>query len=169
MRAMWPRRRRVEVVLASDAGDDATAALAVILRYRGRRVALDEVRGAIYEGRVGPPTAAHLVEAAERYRLRTRGLMVQDPRQIARLPTPNIAHVTWERGTLPRASAGDLEGYFSVVVSVSPHRVRWIHPYSAQRDQELAEFCEYASGIFLVFDEAADLPRAKLWPIADDE
>jgi hypothetical protein len=35
-------------------------------------------------------------------------------------------------------------------------------------DDEPDAFCELASGIFLVFDEAQPLPRARLRPIASD-
>jgi hypothetical protein len=39
---MWPWwKKRVEIVLASTAGDDATAALTMILRYHRRSVSIE--------------------------------------------------------------------------------------------------------------------------------
>src|SRR5215475_6642238 len=98
---MWPWRRRIEVVLASRAGDDATAALTMILRHHRRSVTLDDVRQAIYGGRTGAPNANQVVAAAESFRLHVRGLAVEDPRQLVHVPTPNIAHVMRDRGPFP--------------------------------------------------------------------
>jgi ABC-type bacteriocin/lantibiotic exporter with double-glycine peptidase domain len=165
---MWPWSRRVEVVLASSAGDDATAALTMILRYHRKAVTFDEVRQAIYGDGTGVPDAGHVVKAAERFRLRARGLALEDPRQLASIPTPNIAHMMPNLGPFPRARDEPLDGYFAVVASTSTRRVRWIDPNVGQIDDRPAEFLEFASGVFLVFDEASALPRAQLRPIATD-
>jgi ABC-type bacteriocin/lantibiotic exporter with double-glycine peptidase domain len=165
---MWPWRRPVEVVLASSAEDDATAALTMILRHHRRSVTLDEVRQAIYGDRPGTPDANHLVSAAAQFRLQVRGLRLEDPMLLARIPTPNIAHVMRGRGPFPRSLASGLDGYFAVAVSTSPRRIRWIDPYVGQRDQDHAMFLERASGVFLVFEDAQSLPRAKLRSAASD-
>lgn len=165
---MWPWRRRVEVVLASSAGDDTTAALTMILRYHRRSVTFDEVRQAIYDDRTGPPNGNHVVAAAEHFRLQVRGLGIDRPTLLARIPTPNIAHVMRDPGPFPRRLDGGLDGSFVVVVSTSPRRIRWIDPYTGQRDREHAAFLEYASGVFLVFEDARALPRAKLRSAASD-
>jgi len=194
---MWPWRRRVEVVLASSAGDDATAALTMILRYHRKPVTLDEVRQAIHKDRKPldveaairmlsqdrsvtleevlratrkdrVPHAGTVVEAADRFDLHARGLAVDDPMVLKSIPTPNIAHMMRVRGQYPRPLEGGLDGYFAVVVSISQHNVHWINPYVGQLDDEPDAFCEFASGIFLVFDEAAPLPRARLRPVASD-
>jgi ABC-type bacteriocin/lantibiotic exporter with double-glycine peptidase domain len=159
---MWPWRRRVEVVLAASAGDDATAALTMILRYHRKPVTFDEVRQAIYQDRSPPVTALDLVHAAEQFRLRARGLAVADPSSLTRLPTPTIAHVMPGRGTFPRPRDGDVDGYFAVVVAISPQRIRWIDPYTGEIDDEHGEFVQHASGVFLVFDAAEPIPRARL-------
>jgi ABC-type bacteriocin/lantibiotic exporter with double-glycine peptidase domain len=162
---MWPWRRRVEVVLVSSAGDDATAALAMILRYHRKPVTLDEVRQAIHGDRTGAPHAGLVIEAAERFRLRGRGLGLNDPRQLARIPTPSIVHLVSDRGPFPRPLE-NLAGYFAVLVSTSPRRVRWIDPYDGEIEDDLAGFLAIASGVVLVFQEFDPLPRAWLRSVA---
>jgi ABC-type bacteriocin/lantibiotic exporter with double-glycine peptidase domain len=156
------------VVLTSSAGDDATAALTMILRYHRKPVTFDQVRRAIYAARAGAPNAGNVVKAAERFRLHVRGLSIDDPILLERLPMPNIAHMMRDRGQFPRALDGGLDGYFAVVVSISQRGVHWIDPYVGQIDDELDAFCEFASGIFLIFDEAAPLLRARLRSVASD-
>lgn len=146
----------------SSSGDDATAALTMILRYHRRTVTVDEVRKAIHDGRTGVPHAGHVIAAAERFRLRGRGLVIDHPGWLARIPTPNIAHMMSDRGQFPRSLDNGLDGYFAVTVSTSPRRIRWIDPYVGQIDDEPAAFVEFASGVFLVFEDAQALPRAKL-------
>ena len=161
---MWPWRKRVEVVLASTAVDDAVAALTMILRYHRKPVSLDEVRQAIYEDGPELPDAAHVIAAAERFRLRGRGLLLEDRIWLTRIPMPNIAHMMWHRGEFPRLlSSEGLYGYFTVVTSASPHRVRWIDPYLGEIDDDLTRFLELASGVFLMFDRAPALPPARIW------
>lgn len=159
---MWPWRRRVEVVLASDAGDDTTAALTMILRYHRKSVTFDEVRDAIYGGRMGAPNMSQVIGAAEQFCMQGRGLKLEHPRQLAYLPTPSIAHMMWEPGPFPRSIEGGLDGYLVVVTSVSPPRVRWVDPYVGQRDHERDAFLEVASGVVLVFEKAGALPGARL-------
>lgn len=161
---MWPWRTSVQVVLAASAGDDATAALTMILRYHRRPVTFDEVRQAIYQGGGDAPRALDVIDAAEHFRLRGQGLGLDGPRQLAKLPTPSIAHVMAARGPFPRPVGERIAGYFAVVVAVSSDRVRWIDPFAGERDHAHAEFLAHASGIFLVFDEGEPLPRARTRP-----
>jgi ABC-type bacteriocin/lantibiotic exporter with double-glycine peptidase domain len=165
---MWPWRRRVEVVLTSSAGDSTTAALTMILRYHRRSVTLDEVRQAIHGDRTGAANANQVVAAAEHFRLHVRGLGIDHPTLLTQIPTPNIAHMMMDPGPFPRRLDQGLEGTFVVVVSISPRRIRWIDPDMGQRDREHAVFLEYASGVFLVFDDAHTLPRARLRSVASD-
>ena len=162
---MWPWRRRVEVVLAARAQDNAAAALTMILRYHRRAVTIDEVRQAIDGDRTGAPHAGHVVDAAARFRLRGRGLALDDPQQLAQIPTPSIVHLMNDRGRFPRPFE-NLDGYFGVVVSRSPQQVRWIDPYDGENEDAPAGFFAIASGVFLVFDEVAPLPRARLRSVA---
>jgi ABC-type bacteriocin/lantibiotic exporter with double-glycine peptidase domain len=152
---MWPWRRRVETVLASTAGDDATAALTMILRYYRRPVSIDDVRQAIYQDHTGVLDAQQVVTAAERFRMRARGIFMEDATLLARIPTPNIAHVMPDRGEFPRHLDAGLDGYFVVVASTSLRHVRWIDPYIGQLDDQPTEFLALASGVFLLFHEAA--------------
>jgi ABC-type bacteriocin/lantibiotic exporter with double-glycine peptidase domain len=159
---MWPWRRRVEVVLAADAGDDATAALTMILRHRGKPVTFDEVRDAIYGDRTGAANMAHVLEAAERFGMHGRGLQLEDRRQLAYIPAPSIVHLMWDRGAFPRSLDGGLDGYFVVVTSISPQRVRWIDPYVGPTERVHDAFFEIASGVVLVLEQAQALPGARL-------
>src|SRR5262249_40019863 len=152
--------------LDSSAGDDATAALTMILRYHRRRVSFDDVRWAIFEDRTGAPSAADVIAAAEHFRLHGRGLMLEDPTLLGRIPTPNIAHLMGDGGPFPRRLNEGLAGYLAVVVATSAHHVRWIAPHVGQIDDPRAAFLEFASGVFLVFDEAPAPPHAKLRPVA---
>lgn len=83
----------------------------MILRYHRKPVTFDEVRQAIYEDRTGAANAAHVINAAERFRLRGRGLFVEAPMLLARIPTPNIAHMMPDRGQFPRPLDKALNGY----------------------------------------------------------
>jgi ABC-type bacteriocin/lantibiotic exporter with double-glycine peptidase domain len=138
----------------------------MILRYHRKPVTFGDVRQAIYEHRVETPTALHVVAAAEHFRLRGRGLGIDDPRQLVHLSTPSIAHMLVERGPFPRARHHGLDGFFAVVVAVTPHRVRWIDPYAGEIDEDRLEFLAHASGVFLVFDAAQPLPRARTRSVA---
>jgi hypothetical protein len=75
--------------------------------------------------------------------------------QCARIPTPNIAHVMPDRGEFPRHLDAGLDGYFVVVASTSLRHVCWIDPYMGQLDDQPTEFLALASGVFLLFHEAA--------------
>jgi len=140
----------------------------MILRYHRKAVTFDEVRQAIYGDGTGRLNAGHVVAAAEHFRLRARGLGAEDPSQLASLPTPSIAHMMPNRGPFPRPLDQRLDGYFAVVTSTSLPRVRWIDPNVGQIDDRLVDFLAFASGVFLVFDEASALPRARLRPITTD-
>jgi len=138
------------------------------MRDLAQPVTIEEVLQAMLKDRTGVPNALDIVEAAERFGLRVRGLAVDDPMVLESIPTPNIAHMMRVRGQFPRSLEEGLAAYFAVVVSISQHSVHWIDPYVGQIDDEPDAFCEFASGIFLVFDEAAPLPRARLRPVASD-
>jgi ABC-type bacteriocin/lantibiotic exporter with double-glycine peptidase domain len=159
---MWRWNKRLDVVLASEAGGDSIAALATIVRFHDRSVTLEQVRDAVhYVG--GAANAAQIVKAAEHFSLRTQGLELSASSLIAQIPTPNIAHMVRARGDIPRRWQ-NTDGYFAVVGSISMlfRRVAWIDPYSGRTEASLGEFLHYASGIFLVFEKAQALPRAKL-------
>ena len=159
---MWRWTRRLDVVLASDAGDDSIAALATIVRFHYRSATLEQVQQAVHSVG-GEANAVQLVHAAEHFSLRTRGLELTHSSLIAKIPTPCIAHMARVRGDIPRRWQ-NIDGYFAAVGSISTlfRRVAWIDPYSGRTKASLSEFLHYASGIFLVFDRAQKLPRARL-------
>jgi ABC-type bacteriocin/lantibiotic exporter with double-glycine peptidase domain len=159
---MWRWTRRLDVVLASEAGDNLIAALATIVRFHNRSVTLEQVQQAVHSVG-GKPNAEQVVNAAERFSLRTRGVEISDASWIAKTPTPSIAHMLPVRGDIPRRWQ-NTDGYFAVVGSISMlfGRVAWIDPDSGWTKSSLSEFLHYASGVFLVFEKAQVLPRARL-------
>jgi len=158
---MWPWRRP-EVVLVEDAGDDATAALTTILRFHRRSVTTAEVRRAVRDAGDDPPSANTIVAVAERFRLQTRGLLVEDPQQIMRLALPCIVHMSHTPGQYPRPLGEVEDGYFAVLTALKLDRVHWIDPYEGAIDATYQVFFEYASGAVLVFGRARPLPPARL-------
>jgi ABC-type bacteriocin/lantibiotic exporter with double-glycine peptidase domain len=159
---MWRWTRPLVAVLASDAGNDAIAALATIVRSHNRSVTLEQVQQAFHSVG-GEGNATQIIHAAEHLSLRTQGLEITHPYWIAKIPRPCIAHMARLRGDIPRRWQ-NIDGYFAVVGSISMlfRRVTWIDPYSGWRKSSLSEFLHYASGVFLVFDKAEVLPRARL-------
>jgi ABC-type bacteriocin/lantibiotic exporter with double-glycine peptidase domain len=159
---MWRWNKRLDVVLASEAGDDSIAALATIVRFHDRSVTLEQVRQAVHDVG-GEANAAQIADAAERFSLQTQGFMISHCSRIAQIRTPSIAHMVRVRGDIPRRWQ-NIDGYFAVVGSISMlfRRVAWIDPYSGRTTTSLSEFLHYASGAFLVFEKAQALPRAKL-------
>ena len=159
---MWRWPRRLDVVLASEAGNDAIAALTTIVRFHNRSVTLEHVQQA-FHAVGGEGNAVQIIQAAEQLSLRTQGLEITHSSFIRKLPTPCIAHMSVVRGDIPRRWQ-NIDGYFAVVGSISmlARRVTWIDPYSGRTEASLSEFLHYASGIFLVFDKAHVLPRARL-------
>ena len=77
--------RNIELILQSDPGENAPAALAMILACHGRRVTLRELTGR------GMESAADLVSAARAYGLQAGGYNMT-ARQAAGAPMPLIAH-----------------------------------------------------------------------------
>ncbi len=83
-------RRRVPVVSQLGTSDCGAACLAMILRYHRREIDLAEVRERLGGQRGGVTTLA-LVQAARSYGLTVQPFAVE-PDDLARLPTPMIAH-----------------------------------------------------------------------------
>jgi Peptidase C39 family len=167
----------VKPILESEAGDDATASLATILLHHGRRIALDEIRRAIYTDGSDVPTALQLVEAAESFGLHARGVKVENPAWLQRLPMPSIAHMLTARGAFPRNLADEpktrlrirpdgmdpgVDGRFAVITAASARRVEWIDARNGPTEQDVSEFVSFASGLFLVFQKGRALPPARL-------
>ena len=160
---MWPWKKRIEIVNPEDAGDDAIAALTMILRYYQKSVTVQEVEQAIYQSSTsGVPTALNLIAAGEHFGLQGKALGLQDERHLDQIPTPNIAHMSLNPGRLPRQLPLPLDNcYFAVVSSISTRRVCWVDPYLGNLDEARAEFAARASGVFLIFAQRDSLPVAK--------
>jgi ABC-type bacteriocin/lantibiotic exporter with double-glycine peptidase domain len=158
---MWPWRKQIEVVLASEAGDDATATLTMMLRYHRRSVTIDEVRKAVHDDGVEPPDALHVVQAAERFRCRCAACSsrIRGCSCIFRCHASGICR---QRPRRFRGGWGGVEdGFFVVVAAIAGLRVRWIDPYSGPLVRNHRDFLENATGVFLVFDKAHAIPQAR--------
>ena len=154
----WPWKRRVEVITREQAGDDATAALAMILRYHRRTVTIDEVRQAIFRGEHRPSNALDLVQAAENYRLRGQGVRIDHPSFLQRITLPCIAHMSFGRASLEQP----IDGHFAVIDRVTPSGAHLIDPYRGPSDDAYADLVDMWTGVVLVFEEASAAPRAVL-------
>src|SRR5262249_12729408 len=75
----------LDVVLAEDAGGDAVASLAMILRAHGSQATLDEIGRAIYADGHAMPTAQDVVRAAGGFGLNLRGVQLDTQQQLTRL------------------------------------------------------------------------------------
>ena len=161
---LWPRKRMLDVVLNDDAGCDAAATLTMILRFHGRSASRAEVRAAIDAEGCSPGTALGIVQAAERFRLRARGLQLTQPRHFFEIAKPSIVHILPQPGPFPRDGEGGgwAEGYFAVLEAASLAHIGLIDPYVGRVDVGHAAFFTIASGVVLTFGEGAPLPRAAL-------
>ena len=169
-------------MLGSQAGDDATAALATILFHHNRRVAFDDIRRAIYadggDYESDGVNANQFVVAAATFGLHAYGVMVEAPSGIPRLPTPNLAHMLRTRGAFGRALEHEpqvfvgrgqdrvprlqADAHFAVVAAASTRRVEWIDPREGLKQASLEELASMSSGVFILFKKARPLPPAKL-------
>lgn len=86
-------RRRLEHVQQLEAADCGAACLAMVLRYYGRDVALDEVRDATGADQNGV-SALGILRAARSYGLRGRGVKIEDREELELVPRGSILH--WE-------------------------------------------------------------------------
>src|SRR5260370_5668526 len=90
--ALGRTRRRIPVVRQLAVTDCGAAALAMVLGYHGRQVALDDLRRNLGPGRDGS-TAASLLRVARAYGLRGRGVRLE----IDAFPElPRRAILYWE-------------------------------------------------------------------------
>jgi ATP-binding cassette, subfamily B, bacterial len=69
------RGGKIPMVLQLTPTDCGAACLAMVLEHLGKRLPMDEVRAAVGAGKHGV-TAKRIVEAAERFGLRARGVKV---------------------------------------------------------------------------------------------
>lgn len=86
-------RRRLEHVQQMTAADCGAASLAMVLRYYGRDLPLDELRDAMGADQNGV-SALGILRAARSYGLRGRGVQVEDLEDLSLVPRGSILH--WE-------------------------------------------------------------------------
>jgi len=97
-----PSPPRLRVILTSEAGDDATASLAMILEARGVAYTYADLKKQIYASGSDTPTALDLVNTAESLHLKVRGVHLRDEGELHELDLPCIAHVLDAEGPFPR-------------------------------------------------------------------
>lgn len=158
----WPWKRRVEVVLVEDAGDDATATLAMILRYHRRTIAIADVAEALSVDSGPVRTALDIVHAAEHFRLQTRAVELAHASHFGQIPLPCIAHMSRTLGSLPRRHEEYGDCYFALIERVTPSTVHWIDPYEGRVEHFQDDLAAQATGVCLLFGEADPLPGAML-------
>lgn len=84
-------RRRVRSVRQSESAECGLAAIAMILDFHGREVALKELRATSASSR-GGHSLAHIIDIADQHGLRSRAVRLE-VENIKRLATPCILHV----------------------------------------------------------------------------
>lgn len=128
-------RHRTPSVLQLEATECGAAALAMVLGYHGRFVALDELRILCGVSRDGSK-ASSVLRAARTFGLETRGLKAE-PEHFATFDLPAIAFVNFN--------------HFVVVEGIDDAHV-WINdPAAGRRRESRAAFSESFTGVALVF------------------
>lgn len=130
------RRGRVPFVQQTEAADCGSACLAMVLKYQGRDVSLDEVREAIGSGRDGAD-AASIVRGSEWFGLRGRGVSI-DVEQLKYLPRGTILH--WEFV------------HFVVLDRVTKHGIEIVDPARGARVIPEKQVRASFTGVALVFE-----------------
>jgi len=130
------KRGRVPFVQQTEAADCGPASLAMVLRFLGREVLLDEVREAVGGGRDGSD-AATLIKGAEWYGLLGRGLSL-DVEHLKFLPPGSILH--WEFS------------HFVVFERMSKQGAVIVDPARGTRTIPFKELKESFTGVALVFE-----------------
>ena len=134
---MWGRRqKRIHYVQQNTSADCGAACLAMVLRWHGYRVRLDEIRRQIGHGRDGV-NALGIVQAARHYGLRGRGVSL-DVADLGLLPAASILH--WGFDHFVVFESRDKDGVRIVDSSLGPRRVSF------------EEFGRQFTGVALTFE-----------------
>lgn len=134
--------QRFACVRQTDATDCGAACLATILLHHDRTTSLGRVREAVRTDLMGT-TAMGLVEGAERFGLRARGVRA-DLNALPTLPLPAIAHVE-EPG----------RRHFVVVHRVGRNGVVVADPAAGVRRMPLSEFAAWWTGVLVLLSPDA--------------
>ena len=133
-------RRRTPSVLQLEAAECGAAALAMVLGYHGRFVALDELRTLCGVSRDGSK-ASSVLRAARTFGLEARG-MKAEPEHFAAFDLPAIAFVNFN--------------HFVVVEGIDDAHVWLNDPSSGRRRESRAAFSDSFTGVALVFRPGPD-------------
>jgi len=135
------RGRRVPFVAQLEAADCGAACLTMAVRYWGREVRLDEVRGHVGSGRDGVDALA-ILRGAEELGLRGRGLRVEIE-DLRHLPPAAILH--WEFN------------HFVVFERLTRGGVVILDPGHGRRTIPLARFRKSFTGVAIVLEPATPM------------
>jgi ABC-type bacteriocin/lantibiotic exporter with double-glycine peptidase domain len=142
--------RRVPVVQQQAATDCGVACLTMVLQLHGKHLRLADVRGALTPGRDGA-TALALLEAAERFGLRGRGLRLE-PEDLAEVSAGTILH--WELN------------HFVVLERVRGRYVEIVDPAIGRRRVPMSQVAKSFTGVALELEPgerfAPEAPRQRL-------
>ncbi|WP_293675865.1 NHLP family bacteriocin export ABC transporter peptidase/permease/ATPase subunit [uncultured Phenylobacterium sp.] len=133
-------RFRTPSVLQLEAAECGAAALAMILGFHGRFVALDELRTLCGVSRDGSK-ASSILRAARTFGLEARG-MKAEPEHLNALDLPAIAFVNFS--------------HFVVVEAIDAAHVWLNDPATGRRRETRAAFSDSFTGVVLVFRRGAD-------------
>lgn len=146
------RKRRVPYVQQMQWADCGAACLAMVMKYHGRDVRLEDVREATGASRDGT-NALSILKGAEWYGMRGRGLTL-DVDDLKYLPPATILH--WEFN------------HFLVYEGRSGKRIRLVDPAHGRRQVTIEQFRRSFTGVALVIEpteafEASKGERSRIW------
>ena len=142
--ALLPSRRSIPFVPQTAATDCGAACLAMTLGWHGKTVSLEEVRRIAGLSRHGVD-ARTLVQTAEHFGLRARGVQVREPDDLAFLDPGTILHWSFRH---------------FVVLEKLERKGAWIvDPGYGRRFVPRAELDRALTGVALTFEPGPDLER----------
>ena len=137
-------RRRVPLVLQLGARECGAACLAMILRYHGCEVSIQECRERLSVGRDGSSAAA-IAAAARSYGLHVKAYSVAELADLRHLPLPALAHWGFN--------------HFVVLERWSPRGAEIADPAAGRRKVTPEELDQAMTGVVLAFEPAAGFER----------
>ncbi len=138
-------RKRVPVVQQLEWADCGAACLAMVLRFHGMEVRLEDARQAVGVGRNGA-SALSILKAAQTYGMRGRGLSLEIE-DLRYLPKASILH--WEFN------------HFVVFERVVRDAVEIVDPGHGRRRVPMAQFRRSFTGIALTIEPTAQFEPSK--------